>query len=236
MFRFKQFSIIQDKAAMKVCTDSCLFGSLINANECLSILDIGSGTGLLSLMLAQKYPNAKITAVEIDLEASINARENIENALPLSKNITFVEADIKTFETNHQQKYDLIISNPPFYQQYLKSPNDKKNIAHHNELLTFHDLINVIKKLLAPNGRVWILLPPFEMSRFESICLSNGLLAQEMFSIKHSSEKPSIRIVARFGEQKNTIVNTEQINIHEKDNKTYSERFMNLLRDYYLIF
>jgi tRNA1Val (adenine37-N6)-methyltransferase len=236
MFRFKQFTVIQDKAAMKVCTDSCLFGSLINANESLSILDIGSGTGLLSLMLAQKYPNAKITAVEIDPEASINAIENIENALPLSKNISFVEADIKTFKKDHLQKYDLIISNPPFYQQYLKSPKDKKNIAHHNELLTFSDLIDAILKLLAPNGQVWILLPPFEMSRFESICLSKGLLAQEMFSIKHNSEKPPIRMVARFSEQKNTVVTTEVINIHEKDNKTYSERFMNLLRDYYLIF
>ncbi|MEP6701109.1 MAG: methyltransferase, partial [Bacteroidota bacterium] len=165
-FQFKQFTIEQERSAMKVTTDSCLFGAwaaerIRNENSIINnCLDIGTGTGLLALMLAQKN-EFSIDAVEIDKEAFEQASENI-TASHWANRLRVFYGDIRNPVAtgfDFQRKYDMIISNPPFYEKELKGDNSKKNIAHHNEGLLLPELIELIKKNLNPGGSFYLLLP-----------------------------------------------------------------------------
>jgi tRNA1Val (adenine37-N6)-methyltransferase len=157
MFRFKHFIIKQERAAMKVCTDSCLFGSLIDSENIKNALDIGCGTGLLSLMVAQKNLKIQITALEIDQNAVFDAAENIHES-PFLNQITLHHQTVQDFAKKSNEKFDLIFCNPPFFQNNLKSDKIEKNIAHHAETLTFDDLAESIDVLLEEKGSAWILL------------------------------------------------------------------------------
>ena len=143
-FQFKKFIIHQDRCAMKVTTDGCLFGAWIATNAgskkhgINTVLDIGTGTGLLSLIYAQKNPDVIIDAMEMDEEAAEQARENVES-FPIKNHVQVHCADARNFMFPH--KYDLIISNPPFYEKSLVSPISRKNIAHHHEGLLISELI-----------------------------------------------------------------------------------------------
>ncbi|MEA3451540.1 MAG: methyltransferase, partial [Bacteroidota bacterium] len=146
-FKFKQFTIKQDKTAMKVSTDSVLLGAWFDFNHPKKILDVGTGTGLLAIMAAQKFPNSKITAVEIDNEAFIEAEENIKNCR-WNKIIEVFQVDFIDFSKKEQTKYDLIVSNPPYFENQLRSTDIKKRIARHTDTLTFADLIKSVEKLM----------------------------------------------------------------------------------------
>jgi len=147
---------------MKVTTDACLFGAWV-AEEVRSqesgvgsSLDIGTGTGLLALMLAQKNSETNILAIEIDKDAAAQAANNIDSSL-WKDHVDILEADVK--DLSFPEKFDLIISNPPFYEKELRSDTDKKNIAHHSENLTLKELLNIIKNNLNPHGNFFLLLP-----------------------------------------------------------------------------
>ena len=165
-FQFKQFTIQQDKCAMKVCTDACVFGAFVaeylasqKINNCL---DIGTGTGLLSLMLAQKNDMGMDT-VEINTEAYLQAKENIENSIYKNK-ISIHNQNILEFDNN--KKYDFIITNPPFYEGDLMSSQQNKNQAKHNESLTLPKLLQSIIRLLKDNGEFAVLLPYHRIIEF----------------------------------------------------------------------
>ena len=140
-FQFKKFIIQQEKSAMKVSTLACLFGAKIIAKEPENILDVGAGTGLLTLMLAQKYQNAKIDAIEIDNDAYEETVKNIERS-SWSKRITVIKNDFLLH--SFVKKYDLIVSNPPFYSNHLKSVNHSINMARHNDTLPINQLIKKV--------------------------------------------------------------------------------------------
>ena len=166
-FQFKQFTIQQDKCAMKVCTDACVFGAFVaeylapqKLNNCL---DIGTGTGLLSLMLAQKN-DMSIDTVEINAEAYLQAKENIENSIYKNK-ISIHNQNILEFD--NKEKYDFIITNPPFYEGDLMSSQQNKNQAKHNESLTLPKLLQSIIRLLKDNGEFAVLLPFHRIIEFE---------------------------------------------------------------------
>lgn len=233
MFKFKQFTIHQQNSAMKVCTDACLLGALTRVKSNTTILDIGTGTGLLALMLAQKDPSIHITAVEIDDATLIDAKSNVGNC-QFSDQILLVHDSIQNFSSKNNQAFDLIISNPPFFQNNLKSDDNRKNKALHDESLTLKELADAVKKLLKPEGCFWVLLPPFEMTQFQQIAKENGLFTQKDFSIKHNPQKNIFRKICCFGFENSQSPETETIHIHE--NEMYSARFAQLLKDYYLIF
>ncbi|MEP6682604.1 MAG: methyltransferase, partial [Parafilimonas sp.] len=162
-FQFKQFLIKQDKCAMKVCTDACLFGAFAATRLPLTvnrILDIGSGTGLLSLMLAQILIDANIDAVEIDEAAAKQAKENFDASL-WKERLNIYNESIQQFANSPIRKsnYDVIISNPPFYESDLKSDDDKRNLALHSSDLRLEELISITYKLLNNNGSFFVLLP-----------------------------------------------------------------------------
>jgi tRNA1Val (adenine37-N6)-methyltransferase len=235
-FQFKQFLIKQDKCAMKVCTDACLFGawtaSLIN-NEQLKIkncLDIGSGTGLLSLMLAQKLPDAIIDAVEIDTNAANQTKENFDASL-WNERLHVYNTPIQKFANLQFQQYDLIISNPPFYENDLKSDDEKRNIALHSSDLKLEELINIADTLLNSNGSFFVLLPYHRTTYFLQLTGDKFYLREKAF-VKQTTKHNYFRSMLWLTKQ-TSMQHQSEIIVMDEANK-YSEKFILLLKDFYL--
>jgi tRNA1Val (adenine37-N6)-methyltransferase len=234
-FKFKQFTVNQHNATMKVCTDACLFAAWVGGNvessktEIESVLDIGTGTGLLALMLAQKT-NAQIDAVEIDPDAAQQAKENFE-ASPWSNRLTIHNTSIQHFNTTNS--YDLIISNPPFFQQSLRSENEHKNLAKHSGNLSFLELINVVLKLLNPSGSFNLLLPYSEFKTFEIIAKENDLHLLQKTNVRQTPSHTFFRTMGTFIKQPSTVAATESLSI-KNDENNYTAGFIKLLKEYYL--
>ncbi len=216
---------------MKVCTDACLFGAVV-ANKLsgkivFDILDIGTGTGLLSLMIAQKI-NAVIDAVEIDAKAFTQARENISNS-PW-KSITAFNCDINHFMSD--TKYDAIISNPPFFEGDLKSSIDNKNAAKHDTSLTLQQLLTAAQKYLNDDGVFTILLPIHRIDHCIETAAKIGLFITEKILMKQTPDHPFFRGILFFGRQTVEGITTTIVIKDEAGN--YSAAFTELLKDYYL--
>jgi tRNA1Val (adenine37-N6)-methyltransferase len=228
-FQFKQFRIDQENAAMKVCTDSCIFGAWIQPREAKSILDIGTGTGLLSLMLAQRT-KAMIDAVEIDEDAAIQAKENVA-ASPWKENIKIHAMSIQDFAKDNPKKYDLIISNPPFYSNSLKSEDEKINTAHHSISLSMEDLLETVHQMLHPEGQFIVLLPPYEAELLREEALNYQLYTSEIIKIKDNEKAKVLREVTVFG----YVLDLPSVEdfIIKKEND-YTNEFNELLKEYYL--
>jgi len=231
-FQFKQFTIHQDKCAMKVCTDACLFGAYM-ANELQqlpvkNILDIGSGTGLLSLLLAQKT-TALIDTVEIDRVAFEQAKENIARS-PFKDCITIFNTDAIQFDAD--KKYDYIISNPPFFEADLKSVDEKKNAAKHDTTLTYDALLNAIQKNLDADGSFAVLLPYHRSNYFEAASAALNFFLTKKVLVRQSSKHSYFRAILIFSKKKSTLQQNEISIKNESGN--YAVDFIDLLKDYYL--
>ena len=235
-FQFKQFLIHQDKSAMKVTTDSCLFGAWVadhlkNENAVQSILDIGTGTGLLALMIAQQT-SARIDALELDPSAALQAKQNSEGS-PFRDRINVIHGDVR--ETKSEKTYDVIVSNPPFYENELKSASNIRNIAHHGDQLKLEELLIIIKKNLKPDGLFFLLLPFKRDKELEQLLENNQLEIAEKVMIRQSTGHNYFRIVL-MGHHKNVIKNEpKQSEIAISDGHgSYTAEFTALLSDYYL--
>lgn len=234
-FQFKKFTVYQEKTAMKVCTDACIFGAMSTFPNTASILDIGTGTGLLSLMLAQRYPTSQITALEIDEAAAQQAKENSERS-PFGEQITIFNTALQAFSPNEIPSFSGIICNPPFYENALKSPNNQKNTAHHHTMLSFDELVHAIQRLLLPNGVCWILLPPTEMEKLSCIFAKKSFFKTKSISISHQSSKPIIREICCFERNHREVpIETEQLCIFDTDG-AYTARIKDVLKEFYLNF
>lgn len=220
---------------MKVTTDACLFGAWaaerVGSSESgdRRMLDIGTGTGLLTLMLAQKT-NLSIDAIEIDKDASEQAKENI-TASPWKDKINIFHADAGEFIFS--SKYDIIVSNPPFYENELKSGNAKKNLAHHDGL-SLQQLLSIIKKNLSGNGRFYLLLPFKRNEETERLINSYDLSVIQKTGVRQSINHDFFRIMLagrhKQAKDKKTI---DEISIRN-DQQQYTKEFVDLLKDYYL--
>ncbi len=230
MFTFKQFVVKQDKCGMKVCIDSCIFGASTMVLPNQKVLDIGTGTGLLSLLLAQKA-KLHIDAIEIDKEAFLQASQNI-NESPFTENIKTHHSTLAAFE---ETDYDLIICNPPFYSGQLSSPDPQRNRAMHQESLKLEDLALEINQKLNKNGLAHILLPPTEMAHFKTLMKPLGFSTSREIHIKHNPVKSPFREMVVFSREK-SIAQVSEFIIRETDNVTYTEEFQTLMKDYYIIF
>jgi tRNA1Val (adenine37-N6)-methyltransferase len=221
---------------MKVTTDACLFGAW-TANEvrCMkqevcNVLDIGTGTGLLGLMLAQQS-NATIHTIEADKEAFEQAVENIA-ASPWSDGIKIFCGDAREYDFPIQ--YDLIISNPPFYEKELKSGDTKRNIALHNEGLLLDELLHIIKKNLKPDGRFYLLSPHKRNNELDNLFAQQKLAINHKVFIRQSTKHDYFRIMISGTHQiDKTGFSTSEISIWS-DKQQYTEEFIALLKDYYL--
>lgn len=215
---------------MKVTTDSCLFGAWVARQlnkETQSLLDIGTGTALLSLMIAQEN-NATIEAIEIEPAAAEEAKENVK-ASPWKERIHIIEADA----TSHSlKKYDCIVSNPPFYENDLKAPTKEKNIAHHSQELKLDELVKIISDSLNENGEFFLLLPYRRKQELLEMVEKAGLSVWELVQVSHSPKHLPNRIMIKGGIKKRTFVEND-FSINDISGK-YTPAFADLLKNYYL--
>ncbi|HWJ90571.1 MAG TPA: methyltransferase, partial [Flavisolibacter sp.] len=240
-FQFKQFTIHHDRCAMKTTTDACLFGAwaaielqkkiLENKQEAdlaPKVLDIGSGSGLLSLMLSQKNAVA-IDAVEIEPDAAQQARENIQ-ASQWRDRIEVFNEDIVSFEGSG---YDYIITNPPFYENELSSSRPEKNLAHHSAALSLMTLVNTIKEKLKSTGTFFILFPFKRAEELEKTLGLNGLFIQKRIQVRQSVNHAPFRVMIMGSAAAPPRVEHDQIDIAGARTE-YTPAFTDLLKDYYL--
>ncbi len=232
-FQCKQFTIHQDRCAMKVCTDACLFGAWVVGQvrslpyDTRTVLDIGTGTGLLSLMMAQNTL-ANIDAIELDEQAAEQARENIE-ASTWHKRCQVITGDARIVHLG--RKYDFIVSNPPFYENDLKSGDAKRNLALHSESLSLEELLHAIKQHLNKEGKFALLLPYHRKNEFEKLAKREGFFMEAEVSVKQTPKHSFFRAMVLYG----TIevpFQTSTLTIREEDQ--YTPTFIDLLKDYYL--
>jgi tRNA1Val (adenine37-N6)-methyltransferase len=240
-FQFKHFIVHQDKCAMKVTTDGCLFGAWVadmirsrpfcNLKAPERALDIGTGTGLLSLLLVQRNPHLNIDAIEIDKDAADQALQNI-NASPWADRIQVIHADAKEYPFT--KKYHTIICNPPFYENELKGENTKKNIAHHNEGLLLPELFEVIKNNLDPGGSFFLLLPYKRNEEIKKLLAGNEMGVEKIVFVRQTPRHDHFRMVIQ-GKLNGTLQETaiEEMIIKDDEEK-YTPTFQALLREYYL--
>jgi tRNA1Val (adenine37-N6)-methyltransferase len=243
-FRFKQFTIYHDRCAMKVTTDACLFGAWVA--QCISnseqqtgnaeaagsqgnLLDIGAGTGLLSLLVAQKTA-AIIEAIEINAQAAKQAQENIAASL-WSDRITVIHQNVLLWHAAKQ--YDCIFSNPPFYQNELRSAKAENNIAHHDEGLQLPDLLRVIQNRLTENGAFFLLLPAKREQELSTFLQNAGLFLQQKVVVQQTLKHPPFRVMIQ-GRRKE-VEQVKNVFIAIKDEAdNYTPAFVSLLKEYYL--
>ena len=237
-FQFKQFTIHQDRCAMKVTTDACLFGAWV-AEEVRSLesgtgssLDIGTGTGLLALMLAQKNPEMKIDAIEIDKDAAEQAKINAGSS-PWKEQINIVQDDVKAF--SFEKEFDLIISNPPFYENEIRSATDSKNVAHHSENLTLKELLAIIKDNLSKTGSFFLLLPYKRNEEIKKLLKDHELSISKILFVRQSVKHDYFRIMlkGKLSDQENIETEFNEMSIGD-ESQQYTNEFKQLLKDYYL--
>lgn len=231
-FRFKQFTIYQQHCAMKVTTDACLFGAWV-AHELVArgpqhLLDIGTGTGLLPLMLAQQLP-ARIEAVEIDAAACAQARQNTANS-SWTPNITITEADIRQYIP--AQTFDVIVSNPPFYETDLAGPDNSRNLAHHSTQLTLKELLLFICANLSVAGSFFLLLPFRRLKEVQQLFTTMNLHIQQQVLVRSSDNHDYLRVMLE-GAFEQGPSGTQTLSIYDTE-RQYTPAFVQLLQPYYL--
>ena len=223
---------------MKVTTDGCLFGAWVaeqlskSGIETASASDIGAGTGLLSMMIVQKNPGILIDAIEMDEEAAKQAQENINDS-PWNDRIQLICADARVYQ--FADKFDFIISNPPFYENELKGDNTKRNIAHHNEGLLLPELLSLIRKNLKPNGKFFMLLPYKRNDEIKELILEHEFDISEMVFVRQSLKHDYFRLMlsGSLTPDEATQTNIDEISIWDEEQR-YTPAFTALLKDYYL--
>ena len=229
-FRFKQFVIHQDNCAMKVTTDACLFGAWVNAKiqSTETLLDIGAGTGLLSLMISQNR-SVKVDAIEIESSCHDQLCQNI-TASPFSKSINPILGDIKDWEPN--TRYNTVISNPPFYEKQLRSDQAGVNLARHADGLTLHALFTHAKRLMSSEGYFYVLMPFYRKAECLEMASQFDFFPHCIADVKQSSFHDPFRVMIQFSATSANF-ETETITI-KKNASDYADAFKLLLSPYYL--
>ncbi len=232
-FQFKQFKIIQEKSAMKVGTDGALLGAWTNTDGIKNVLDVGAGTGLISLMVAQRC-NTKVLGIEIEKNAAEEANENVKNS-PWENRVAIKNISFQEFVTSSKEKFDLIISNPPFFTNSYKNKIANLAIARHNDLLPFSELIKSSKKLLAENGRLAVILPVIQAEEFIELAKPEGLYLTRLTKVKPKATKESNRFLMEFA-KKQTPLKEDYLTIYNETSTDYTDMYKLLTCDFYLKF
>jgi len=231
VFRFKQFSVAHDKCAMNVNTDGVLLGAWRDVSEAKRILDVGTGTGVIALMMAQKNAIAEIHAIDVDNDAYLQAKENFENSLWASR-LTSFHSSLQEF--NPGMKYDVIISNPPYFIDDLKTSSHRKNVAKHTVALTYEELLSGISRLLADNGRVLLVLPVFNLAVFRKIANEYRLFVTGLTEVTAVAGKAPYLLMLQLEQSEKDILNSSLTIQHAVEN--FTEEYKMMTKDFYLKF
>ena len=233
LFRFKQFTIHHDRTAMKVGTDGVLLGAIAGSGNPRNILEIGVGSGVVSMMLAQRFPMAKITGVEIDRDAWNQATENAQNS-PWGQRIEFLNTSFQDYGSNRSEKFDLIVSNPPYFTNHLKSKDSKRNMALHNDALPFTELVVGVQRFLNPESEFWVILPPDQMTELQKKLSSSGLNIIFKANVKDTPSKNILRMIYGFSFFNQSVIEIN-LSIKEEDGK-FSDDYSELLKEFLIVF
>lgn len=231
-FRFKKFTIQQDHCSMKVGTDGVLLGAWAEVETAENILDIGTGSGLIAIMLAQRNEGAQIQGVEIDQPSFEQAKSNMANS-PWSDRLQVIHTSIQDFSGTTATRYDLIVSNPPFFTGGNLSYNQDRNSVRHTIKLPHQDLLSAVRKLLNNQGRFVLILPYLEGLRFCELAASYQLYCTAMTEVRSKANRPVERLLLEFRRTKqNQLV--EQLVLQEEENQDRTASYEALTKAFYL--
>lgn len=232
-FQFKQFTINQDRCAMKIGTDGVLLGAWApTTNNPFSVLDIGTGTGIIAMMLAQRTNAEQIDALEIDEAAYEQAVDNFENS-PWSDRLFCFHAGLDEFIEEPEDEYDLIISNPPFYSEDFKSDNEQRDLARFQDAMPFEDLIEAADLLLSENGIFAVIIPFKEEEKFLALATEFELYPFKITHVKGTPTTEIKRSLLAFSRNETTDLLAEELVI-EIERHVYTPEYIALTREFYL--
>jgi tRNA1Val (adenine37-N6)-methyltransferase len=234
VFRFKKFEIQQDNCSMKVNTDDILLGAWSDIGGKREALDIGTGSGLIAMMLAQKSENLKVTGIEIEdnsfLQASQNAKKSIFN-----DQIYMIHESIQTYAKSAETKFDLIVSNPPFFSGGTFSMNENKANVRHTIKLSHADLLMSVQRLIAADGHFDLILPYIEGLRFIELAAKYDFYPVRVTEVISKADKPVERLLSRLAYKTKSDVIQDQLVVHNSSEANdYSKDFIALTKDFYL--
>lgn len=231
-FKFKEFSINQDQCAMKIGTDAVLLGAWTSIlQNPHNVLDIGAGTGILALMIAQRSFAENIEALEIDADAYEQCAENFENS-PWADRLFCYHASLLEFVEEIDDKFDLIICNPPFYSEDYKTENKSRDLARFNDAMPFEHLIYAAASLLSSNGVFSVIIPNKEEVKFIELASKSGLFPNRILRVKGHPKSEIKRSLLEFSFTKNETLTSELI--IETARHQYTDDYINLTKDFYL--
>lgn len=231
-FDFKQFRVYQEKSAFKVGTDSVLLGAWTDTSSATRVLDIGTGTGLLALMTAQKS-RSEIYAIEPDPQSYEEALHNV-GISPWSNRIRVLNIKVQDYYPP-AESYDLIISNPPFFRSSLHNKDERLSRARHDHELSAGDLLQAVGRLMAPGGLFSLVLPYAESALFIAEASDHGLYCNRILKVKPVSTSPVKRVLMEFGRKKKELQQSF-LTIEKNKRHEYTASYMKLTADYYLYF
>ncbi len=232
-FRFKQFTILQEKSAMKVGTDGVLIGAWTDVSGARRILDIGTGTGLIALMMAQRS-NASVTGIEIEENAAAEALRNVQNS-PWKSRITILNSSFQNFLKSAVPPFDLIVSNPPFFSNSQHSRCKSLAMAKHNHLLPLPALASGSAELLTPDGVLSVILPASSADEFLLLTRREGLKLFRQTIVRPDDQKKPHRCLLEFSKSDREL-SSAHLSIHLDDHSGYTEPYKTLTREFYLNF
>jgi tRNA1Val (adenine37-N6)-methyltransferase len=232
-FQFKQFIIRHDKCAMKVGTDGVLLGAWANVDKVQDALDVGTGTGLIAIMLAQRS-SAKIDAVEIDESAYRQAGENV-SACPWNQRIYLVNLPFQEYAAKCKKTYDLIVSNPPYFRNQFRPYEESRAVARHDDELSLKDLVFFAGKILKPDGIISVVLPAESMDTYSEYLLQSHLYITRILYVMPLPGRPVKRILVETGRKKKTI-EENYLAIESGRRHHYTQQYTDLTSAFYLAF
>jgi len=234
MFHFKRFSIDDSASAMKIGTDSVLLGACTPCANESRILDIGAGSGILALMMAQRNYGITVDAVEIDTLAGAQARENAILS-PWSEQINIFCKSIQDFSTETSHRYSLIISNPPYFINSLKAHGKQRNLARHTDSLPVTELLHITSKLLTINGKASFIFPSSSYDLWIQEAAKASLYPLQITWVKSMPTMAPHRAMVLFMKENAPDFNTQEMNIYSS-RSLYSDIYKELTKDFYLNF
>ncbi len=218
---------------MKVGTDAVLLGAWVNASNARTILDIGTGTGIISLMLAQKS-DALIDSIDLDKNAYMQAQENV-GSCKWKDRIQVHHISLQQYAINSKHKYDLIVSNPPYFVDSSKALEESRTNARHTDQLPFSDLLDGVLKLLSASGKFYVILPTKESQLFREMAEVQNLHLTKLTRVVTRTDKPEKRLLMKF-EFAQKPVEEDTITIEQDERHCYTEQYKELTKDYYMAF
>lgn len=233
-FRFKRFMLAHDRCAMKIGTDGVLLGAWAHHESPDRILDIGTGSGLIALMLAQRFPEARITAIEPDSQAASQAGENFRIS-EWKDRLTIHETSLQEFAAATEMRFSMIVSNPPFYDTTLTNPDPRTTSARHTCSLSHGELMSYASRLMVENGRLCIIIPDEYSGKIIRTAAGSGLHAVRKTSVLTVEGKRPRRVLVEFSKHAVSTCTEDTLVIRHRDGD-YTEEYRTLTADYYLAF